>query len=299
MIFNKRENTSFMKKILQVFRIKNKKENHWNDIYIPKYSTDLFLEQDRNQSIFTSDGKYDLTRFSPHEISTIKRVLATVDKKYPDEYKSLGLANESYCIKYKPRYVLFEMIIQMYSKSQNYIDKLAVALAYESKGAHFRKQAINYFEQAEEYIEIELMRDFVSYMPLYIYTTFSKLYEQEHDYSKAILYLEKAKAWGAPKNTYFDDRINELLEKINTPSKIRNMKIPESKIAFERDVEAAAKYFIEHKDIPNTILVIPNKNKGTRLPKKKTLSQYEVERYAAMCNAYLEHEDEMKQYKVK
>lgn len=30
--------------------------------------------------------------------------------------------------------------------------------------------------------------------------------------------------------------------------------------------------------------------------KEKTMSQYDIERYAAMCNAYLEHQEEMEQY---
>ena len=30
--------------------------------------------------------------------------------------------------------------------------------------------------------------------------------------------------------------------------------------------------------------------------RKKEMSQYEIERYAAVCNAYLEHQEEMKQY---
>lgn len=44
-----------------------------------------------------------------------------------------------------------------------------------------------------------------------------------------------------------------------------------------------------------------NKEKptGMNAKSKRKMSQYEIERYAAMCNAYLEHEDEMKQYNTK
>lgn len=41
----------------------------------------------------------------------------------------------------------------------------------------------------------------------------------------------------------------------------------------------------------------PNKKNEILKEKKIEMSQYAIERYAVMCNAYLEHEDEMEQYK--
>jgi hypothetical protein len=72
-------------------------------------------------------------------------------------------------------------------------DLFAVSIAYESKGAFFRKEAIDYFEKSEQYISPRFMREFLSYMPLHVYTMFSKLYEQEHNYQRAIELIKLAK----------------------------------------------------------------------------------------------------------
>lgn len=212
---------------------------------MPKYITEMEWEQDLNESVLKNE-KYDLKNFSKHESDTIKHVLDVVKNKYPNEYYSLGLANESYTIKYKPRYVLYEIIILKYSKSNSFIDKFAVSLAYESKGAFYRKNAIAYFEESEHYITPSLMDDFVSYMPLHVYTMFSKLYEQEHDYEKAISLTKMAKKYGDPKNPYFDIHINELIEKKLKIPKKRKTSISQDQINFENEVTNAAQYFLQY-----------------------------------------------------
>lgn len=42
---------------------------------------------------------------------------------------------------------------------------------------------------------------------------------------------------------------------------------------------------------------IPNLEKS-KTPKSQKRNTLDVERYAVMCNAYLEHEEEMEQYKI-
>lgn len=272
-------------------------ESLLNDHDIPKYCTDMSWTQNSDLSITTEDGRYDLTRFSPHESDTIHHVLNVVKEKYPQEYQSIGLANESYGIKYKARYILFEAIIIKYADSDSFIDNFAVALAYESKGAYFRKQAIEYFEKSEPYISTDFMKDFVSYMPLHVYTMFAKLYEQEHDYDKAIYYTEKARCWSIAGNVYFNDKIKELLEKQSKNAPIRNMKMSERQKEFEKDVTAAANYFLGKSDS------LPKRTEHTKefvfLEQKKPIREYhtDLERYAVMCNAYMERQDEMEEYK--
>lgn len=281
---------SFMQKILDVFKLKEPEENHWNDNYIPKYCTDMSWQQDSDLSI-TKDGRYDLTRFSEHESNTIHHVFDVVKEKYPREYQSIGLANESYPIKYKPRYILFESVILLYADSDNPVDNFAVALAYESKGAYFRKQAIEYYEKSEPYISTEFMRDFVSYMPLHVYTMFAKLYEQEHEYEKAICYTEKARNWSSPGNDYFDRYIDELLEKQRIAAPPRKMNMSERQRKFEENVTAAANYFLGNSDS------LPKEEIKQHQKAVKKTTEIDVERYAVMCNAYLDHQDEMEQYK--
>lgn len=216
-----------------------------NNFHVPRYCTGLSWVQDTNQSITTEDGLYDLNKFSEHEVDTIKYVLSEVKQKYPSKYRSLGFANESYPIKYKARYVLFDMIVVLYEHSAEPLDKFAVSLAYASKGWYFRKQAIEYFEQSIEQIGFDVLKDFMSYMPLHVCSMFSELYEQEQDYQKAIFYTEKAKTYGDSNNPYFDNRIRTLIEKqAQNPTKY-SRKISDKNQKFESDVRNAAIHFIQ------------------------------------------------------
>ena len=238
---------SFIEKLISVMNLDNMlaKEPHTEYNHMPKYHCDFTWEQDSSQSIVTQDGLYDLKHFSQHEADTIKHVFNVAKNTYPSKYQAIGLANESYQIKYKARYVLFETIILLYGDSEKATDKFAVALAYETKGAFFRKQAIDYFENSEKYITPEFMSNFISYSPLHVYTMFASLYEREHDYEKAIHYTKLAKKYGTPNNSYYDVHINELYEKQARKPKRRKAKMPESQIQFEKDVVEAAKYFLK------------------------------------------------------
>lgn len=219
--------------------------HYWNDRHIPKYIPDITWSQDSAQSS-TKDGTYDLKNFSNHEIDTIKHVLKIVKQKYPENYRSLGLANESYIIKYKPRYILYELIILKYSQSDNFIDKFAVALAYESKGATYRQCAIKYFEGSINHVSPKIMDDFISYMPSHVYTIFAKLYEQEHDFDKAIYYTKLAQKYGDLNNPYFNIHISELLQKATKGVRKRNRKISTERIEFEKDVTNSARLFLKY-----------------------------------------------------
>lgn len=240
----------FFDNLFDVFKLDDKEnlksqDHNWNDKHIPKYVTDITWSQDPNQAL-TKNGIYDLKHFSKHEIDTIKQVLNIAKQKYPESYRSLGLANESYIIKYKPRYILYEIIILKYSQSYSFVDKFAVALAYESKGAIYRKEAIKYFEESEKYISPKIMDDFISYMPLHVYTLFAKLYEQERNFDKAIYYTKIAQKYGDPKNPYFDTRINELLQKSEKRGRKYSKKISNERIEFEKDVTNSAKLFLQY-----------------------------------------------------
>ena len=56
-----------------------------NSVEIPKYLPDMEWHQDSNQSIITTDHKYDLKHFSQHEFDTIEHVIGIVREKYPQK----------------------------------------------------------------------------------------------------------------------------------------------------------------------------------------------------------------------
>ena len=106
------------------------------------------VAQDPQKSIITDDGRYDLLHISPHEASVVRQVLHNARSgKYPRRAIGLGLANESSTIKYKPRYILHEIIVQKYVDTRNPLDMLAVATAYRAKGAVGRCKAIAFYEK--------------------------------------------------------------------------------------------------------------------------------------------------------
>lgn len=199
---------------------------------------------DASDRILTADGHYyDLTRFSKTEADTIINILAKVDRLYSD--KSVGLVCESAPIVYKPRYVLYEIAILLYSTSKEPIDQLAVALAYETKGAYFRKQAIQYFEKSISKIRYSKLKKFYSYSPFTIYIKFAQLYDKEHDYQNTIFCLKKAKKCKGANRKLIKSEIKRIEEKMVNPPKRRKSTMPERQALFEQQVTTAAKFFID------------------------------------------------------
>lgn len=285
---------TFIKHILDRLKLQDTKDKEVISI-VPKYIAGMDWTQDSDKSIVDDKGTYDLTRFSKHESDTIFYVLNTVSRKYPQEYQSLGLVNEISAIKYKARYVLFEIVILKYGQSDNPMDKFAVAVAYQSKGAHYRDMAIRYFEESIDSLYPAFLQQFVYLMPLGVFNSFSKLYEQAHDYDKAIYYTREAEKYCSTENSYYDNHVKELLEKKAKGIKSRQMKILDKHKQFEVDVTNAAKYFIEHDSAPLGLLEIPRENQIARSTEsvnrkkiKKEMTDYDLERFAVECNAILE-----------
>lgn len=212
---------------------------------LPKYTADTDWIQNSDQSITTPDGRYDLKHFSKHETETINHTVRVVKEKYPLELRSMGFANESALIKYKPRYILWEMLVQLYKDSTDPIDKFACALAYEAKGAIYREDALQKFEDSINYITPEFMQLFTSYTPLCVYMKFSRLYERNHEYEKAIYYTKQGQKYGEKYNPNFDKRIAELIEKIKRNPKKRKYNPSKGTLEFEKYIENATKHFIK------------------------------------------------------
>lgn len=230
--------------LLESFKMESTKIDEIKNTY-PEYVADREWYQDSNQSIVSEDGRYDLKNFSKHESDTIYHVIRIVKEKYPLELRSMGFANESYQIIYKPRYVLWEILVQLYKNSNNSIDKFACALAYEAKGALFREDALKKFEESIDYITPSFMQQFISYMPLNVYMKFSRLYESNHEYEKAIFYTELSYKYGDKDNPKFDKRISELRDKIKKNTQKRTYNPSQKTLEFEKDVVDAAIYFIK------------------------------------------------------
>lgn len=150
--------------------------------------------QDSKSSIVDETGTYDFDCFSVDECSTIQDVLSDAQRNYSPRYRAIGLALESYGILYKPRYILHEIIIIRYSSSKRPLDQLAVGLAYKTKGAYFRQQAIKYIENAIPMITKREWHKISAFFPKWsIYNDLSDLCEAECRFSDALEYAELAK----------------------------------------------------------------------------------------------------------
>ena len=206
-------------------------------LYYPECYT-----QDRNESVVAENGKYDLTRFSAHEVKTIREVLSVSQSKYPERYRALGLANESYVIVYKPRYILFEILVSLYKNSENPLDMIAVSFAYSQKGAMFRKEAIEFFEKSNKFVGFKTLDKFSSLSSASFYLKVAELYEQENENELAIYWLKKSLLRGGLNAEYLKSKI-ESIE--NKPPRMKRKRSPsESSIEFEKKVHLAASYFI-------------------------------------------------------
>lgn len=173
-------------------------------------------EQNSADSIVTETGLYDFEHFSAAETDTINQVLATVKRKYPRHYRGIGLALESYSVVYKPRYILHEIIIIKYGNSRNPLDQLAVGLAYKTKGAYFRKQALEYMKKSVENIKkSEWKRISLLFSKCYIYSDISNLYEGCYQFEDALHYAELSANEQGSLSQYDITRIGDIYRKID------------------------------------------------------------------------------------
>lgn len=182
-----------------------------NDYIHPEY-----IEQHSDDSIINAAGLYDMQNISLSERAVVLQVLANVKRKYPKKYRTIGLYNESYPVLYKPRYLLFEILIQKYEKSEHTIEQFAVALAYTTKGANGRAKAIEHLELAMPKITDKDLQHISRYILLWAaFNDFSVLYEKEGYYDLALTYAEatmRLKGFIAP----FDvTHTGDILKKID------------------------------------------------------------------------------------
>lgn len=199
--------------------------------------------QDRNKSIIDHNGSYDMLEFSSHEDKVIFSVINSANLNYPSKYRAIGLANESYPIMYKPRHVLFELVVIAFKDSEAPFDQIAVSFAYIQKGAHFRQEAIKYFESAIDRIKLNELNKFSSLSVLNMISSMAKVYEQEHEYKKAIKWLDFLIQKGIGGTGYFIDKKAELKVKDENWKPLRRRAISEDQIRFEeRTHDAAIKY---------------------------------------------------------
>lgn len=200
-------------------------------------------DQDSNQSIIDEKGKYDLTRFSKHESEIVCRAIDVVRNKYPQDLAALGLANESYVIVYKPRYVLFEIAVIMYSASNIPEEQIVAAFSYSQKGAMFREDAISLYEKSINRVSFKALDMFASLSAVSTYLKLAELYEKEYQYQNALFWLQKALCRGGLNNPYIKEKMQSIRTKIDRSP--REKRAPsKNAIDFERKVHSAAIYFM-------------------------------------------------------
>jgi tetratricopeptide (TPR) repeat protein len=110
-----------------------------------------------------------------------------------DEKNNTNSALKEIMISYigETRKIVNDEVILQCKNSKHPLDILAIAFAYEHKGANFRKEAIQYFEKFLEN-PCEIPKEIHLTMK-WIYSPLAILYEKEYNFEKAIFYLEKMK----------------------------------------------------------------------------------------------------------
>ncbi|MCD8372049.1 MAG: hypothetical protein LUD27_01965 [Clostridia bacterium] len=216
-----------------------------------------YINQDSSQSILIN-GQYDLAHFSVHEYKVIRQAAINSGCKYDSCTGSLKLMNTAYPIVYKPRYVLLEMIVQLYGNSAQQNDILAVALAYAYKGAAFRVPAIERFElylkkTGKMPLETGLPNFMILSEPLFS-NKISELYEKEHIYEKALFYTQNAYKFICKHFKgdwpFYTNRIAALEELIENPKKKRKDRRDEK---FERQITEATTKIINLLKVENVL----------------------------------------------
>ena len=69
--------------------------------------------------------------------------------------------------------------------------------------------------------------------------------------------------------------------------------MPEKQQIFEANVTAAANFFLKNNFLPPDMRKYASSATRSKKPYRKPVN---LKQYAVMCNAYLEHQDEMEQY---
>lgn len=137
-----------------------------------------------------------------------------------------------------------QSVICLFSKSENPLSLLAVCLAYASKGASFRPNAIEYWEKAYPNLDETQMRYFTATLPSSLYSKIYKLYEGEHDFENALKYFRLLGQFGNPNSDWFTEHEKELLRKIENPPKRRKRRIQEREIDLEEKILRATIYYL-------------------------------------------------------
>lgn len=189
---------------------------------------------------FKEDGTYDFEHLNKNEKSQIMEI---VEISNHSKIHSLEFYRQSVPVVYKNRYILFQIIISKYQTSDCIYDKLAVGLAYETKGAYYRPKAISFMQ---EFIDNATQNDWLNaneYVDTKtILTSLAVLYEKEYDFDKAVQILSLINN----KDESILLRLGEILKKqdINacvefykTMIKTRNLK--DYKRTFKEKLDAA------------------------------------------------------------
>lgn len=121
------------------------------------------------------------------------------------------------------RHDIQQAIINKWHASDNPLDILAVAIAYEREGAKFRTDAIKYFERYfQDPVKVPLMSDFYRgypNRPLFsdwlIYSMLGSLYEKEYMFEKAIHCYKQLIIADKGTNSADYTRIGDVLCKIS------------------------------------------------------------------------------------
>lgn len=168
------------------------------------------FENDKSEQLLNTKGRYDYEHFAWPEACTIRSVLRLAIENYPFEKRALGLACEASPIVYKPRHILFKIILDEYPEPQKPYDLLAVAIAEYTEGYYWYESARRHFEQFFDTASFDVLNDIPpAYQIRQLYIILSKIYETIGDGPNAVAYYRKA--------TTYDWYIPDELKQFWTP----------------------------------------------------------------------------------
>lgn len=236
------------------------------------------LEQSNNTTV--RNGLYGFQELTAEEYGVIHSVITTaLSGKYPKKYESLGLLNEAYGISYKPRYILLDIVIELYTNSLRACDLLAVATALSLKGAAYRLEALDKYSILFSKITKQQLATIGTYFvwtrPIFVYDTVSKLYEAEHDLEKALVYAKLAERQNTDRLSYYPVHIAQILLKLE----------PDKSIKYLRGVLWGLKYYKSKEQIKNEYkTALTKKEKGYRYkPRKLKHTKSEIDAEIRKC----------------
>lgn len=137
-IQNEAQTKSNVKQNAVAYRSYNDAKTYIRNSYLKeKYGNFIIPQFYELKETVNDDDPNDFDDLCAEDRTSVMGAISVAkSSKYKDEFCSLGVFNETTFVRPKSQEILYEVIIQRFGDSESPCDMLAVALAYEKKGAY-------------------------------------------------------------------------------------------------------------------------------------------------------------------